>query len=230
MGQFRNSKPAHKMKAALLFCIFLGLAASALADHEVQDEARFLYFNPYFNSTMASTATTLNIMEGIVIFGAIGYLLYSGDLFGTEDPAGDGYGAPSYGAPSGSYGHPNDSYDQPGHFRSASDGFNIIQWIAMLQDLYEKFDYYDLDCQKRFICEVMKEPEYYGSLAQKFKNGFQYAKYLEVLSLPDDMREILEEYLDATARAEQQKECSEFFQCPYSIKESVKRHFNGNSV
>ena len=50
---------------------------------------------------------------------------------------------------------------------------NIIQWISMLQDLYEKFDYNDLDCQKRLICEVMKEPEYYGNMAQKFKNGFQ---------------------------------------------------------
>ena len=50
---------------------------------------------------------------------------------------------------------------------------NIIQWISMLQDLYEKFDYNDLDCQKRLICEVMREPEYFGSMAKKFKNGFQ---------------------------------------------------------
>jgi hypothetical protein len=120
-------------------------------------------------------------------------------------------------------------------FRSAQDGYeinslNIIQWISMLQDLYEKFDYNDLDCQKRLICEVMKEPEYYGSMASKFKNGFQYAKYLEVLSLPDDMRELLDEYLDANSRAEQMKECDEFFQCPYSVKDSVKRNLSGNSL
>merc|ERR1712018_33506 len=95
---------------------------------------------------------------------------------------------------------------------------------------YEKFDYNDLDCQKRLICEVMKEPEYYGSMAQKFKNGFQYAKYLEVLSLPDDMRELLDEYLDANARADQNKACEEFFQCPYSIKESSKRNLSGNGL
>jgi hypothetical protein len=41
------------------------------------------------------------------------------------------------------------------------------------QDLYEKFDYNDLDCQKRLICEVMREPEFYGNVAQKFKSGFQ---------------------------------------------------------
>ena len=43
----------------------------------------------------------------------------------------------------------------------------------MLQDLYEKFDYNDLECQKRLICEVMREPEYYGGAALKFKAGFQ---------------------------------------------------------
>jgi len=126
----------------------------------------------------------------------------------------------------GSYG--SNAYSQSYNYARSNDdgydlynGLNIIQWISMLQDIYEKFDYNDLDCQKRLICEVMKEPEYYGNMAQKFKSGFQYAKYLEVLSLPDDMRELLDEYLDANNRAEQQKACEEFFQCPYSIKESM---------
>merc|ERR1711934_569015 len=124
---------------------------------------------------------------------------------------------------------------RPPQKRSANDaydfsGLNIIQWISMLQDLYEKFDYNDLDCQKRMICEVMKEPEYYGNMALKFKSGFQYAKYLEVLSLPDDMRELLDEYLDANSRAEAQKGCEEFFQCPYSVKDSVKRNLSGNGL
>ncbi len=58
----------------------------------------------------------------------------------------------------------------------------------------------------------------------------RYAKYLEVLSLPDDMRELLDEYLDANSRAEQNKACEEFFQCPYSIKDSMKRNADGNSL
>lgn len=63
--------------------------------------------------------------------------------------------------------------------RSNDNGFdfasslNVIQWISMLQELYEKFDYNDLECQKRLICEVMKEPEAYGATAMKFKTGFQ---------------------------------------------------------
>merc|ERR1712223_1274047 len=42
-------------------------------------------------------------------------------------------------------------YSQQAQYRSANDGYdynglNIVQWISMLQDLYEKFDYNDLDC------------------------------------------------------------------------------------
>ena len=39
--------------------------------------------------------------------------------------------------------------------------------------VYEKFDYNDLECQKKLICEVMKEPEYFGNMSGKLKSGFQ---------------------------------------------------------
>jgi len=211
------------MKAAILACVLLGLAASAYADEVAESEARFLYFNT------TSTATSLTLLGALILLGVIFYLVYVGGLLGGNNQynRNDYYGQYEQGA----YG---DAYNQA-QYRSANDGYdfnglNIIQWISMLQDLYEKFDYNDLDCQKRLICEVMREPEYYGNMAQKFKSGFQYAKYLEVLSLPDDMRELLDEYLDANSRADQQKECAEFFQCPYSIKDSVKRNLNGNSL
>ena len=56
------------------------------------------------------------------------------------------------------------------------------------------------------------------------------AKYLEVLNMPDEFRELLDEYMDASERSLGQKECTEFFQCPYSLKDSVKRNFSGNSL
>jgi len=134
--------------------------------------------------------------------------------------------------------------------RSAPEGMNVmnvIQWISMLQEVsvvknmklfkitflakvYEKFDYNDLECQKKLICEVMREPEYFGNMSSKLKSGFQMARYLEVLNMPDDFRELLDEYMDASERSEGQKACEEFFQCPYSIKDSVKRNFSGNSL
>merc|ERR1712110_1293880 len=106
------------------------------------------------------------------------------------EPGYGSYGSSSgYGQAYGQYARSNDN--------APWEGINILQWIQVLQDMYQNFDYNDLDCQKRMICEVMKEPEYYGSVARKFKNGFQYAKYLELMNLPDEMRELLDEYLDA---------------------------------
>merc|ERR1712156_145279 len=95
-----------------------------------------------------------------------------------------------------------------GQARSSDMGYdfnavNILQWISMLQEVYEKFDYNDVDCQKLLICEVLRD---------------------------DEFRELLDEYMDASERSLGQKECAEFFQCPYSLKESVKRNFSGNSL
>merc|ERR1719219_23260 len=77
-----------------------------------------------------------------------------------------------------------------GQARSSKEGwgFNpmaVIQWISMLQDVYEKFDYNDVECQKRLICEVLKEEEYFGDVSRNLKSGFELVKYLEVMNLPD---------------------------------------------
>jgi len=206
----------------------MGLASASAQDFDsdlslASNEARTFFVN--FTSSLVQVNATL-LAAALVIAAIIGAAALAVYWFWLESQnqsssSGYGYGSNSYG------------YSQ--YARSAQDGYdfnslNVIQWISMLQDLYEKFDYNDLDCQKRLICEVMREPEYYGTVAQKFKSGFQYAKYLEVLSLPDDMRELLDEYLDANSRAEQNKACEEFFQCPYSIKDSMKRNADGNSL
>jgi hypothetical protein len=56
------------------------------------------------------------------------------------------------------------------------------------------------------------------------------AKYLEMLNMPDDIRELLDEYTDASERANDasKKECAEYFQCPYSLKDAVKRNFSSS--
>ncbi|XP_040580810.1 uncharacterized protein [Lepeophtheirus salmonis] len=189
---------------------------------EMEADPRLFFVN--FTSSLIQVNSTL-LAYGLLFLAVLGagavalYYLY------LESQNGSSYDA---------YGSSNSNYNY-NYARSSNDAFefnhlNILQWISLLQEVYEKFDYNDLECQKRLICEVMKEPTYYGTAAQKFKNGFQYAKYLEVLSLPDDMRELLDEYMDANNRADQSKECSEFFDCPYSIKDSVKRNLSGNDL
>jgi len=206
------------MKAFALACGIAAMAGSAMADEfdvYAPEDASPRFF--FFNST--GSAQTLSLLGAAILIAVIAYL-----VFASTGTAGS-YNRNDY-DPYGPYGDQY-GYDQ-GVYRSNNQGFldglNIVSWISMLQDVYEKFDYNDLDCQKRLICEVMSEPDYYGTVAKKFKTGFQYAKYLEVLDLPDDMRELLDEYMDANARADQQKTCDEFFTCPYSIKDSMKRN------
>jgi len=215
------------MTKFILLALFLGAAMAAPSESMyeenaelMENEARFLYFNS------SSTATSLTLLGALILLGVIFYLVYVGGLL-----------APVSGNAYNRYGQDYGQYYQNGQYqaRSASDGYdfnamNVIQWISMLQEVYEKFDYNDLECQKRLICEVLKEEEYFGNVSKKMKSGFQLARYLEVLNMPDDFRELLDEYLDASERSVGQKECEEFFQCPYSLKDSVKRNFNGNAL
>jgi hypothetical protein len=221
---------------ALVGCFAAAANAAAVTVEEPfpdsaleEAEGRFLFFNT------SNTASGITLLGALILLGVIAYLIWAGGLlaFGGGQQNNQSYGYnrnDPYQYAAEGYADPNAAQPQ---FRSNNDAydfnsFNIIQWISMLQDLYEKFDYNDLECQKRLICEVMREPEYYGAAAKKFKTGFQYAKYLEVLSLPDDMRELLDEYLDANSRSESGKSCDEFFKCPYSIKDSFKRNLSGS--
>merc|ERR1719461_1219757 len=185
----------------------------------MENEARFLYFNS------SSTATSLTLLGALILLGVIFYLVYVGGLL---SPAASSYS--SYG---NDYGQYYQGYQ--GQARSSNQGWgfnarNVLQWISMLQEVYEKFDYNDVECQKRLICEVLKEEDYFGDVSRNLKSGFELAKYLEVMNLPDEFRELLDEYMDASERSLGQKQCEEFFTCPYSLKDSVKRNFSGNSL
>merc|ERR1719393_953200 len=184
----------------------------------MESEARFLYFNS------SSTATSLTLLGALILLGVIFYLVYVGGLL-----------APSSGSYSNYQRYGQDYGNYYGQARSSDYGYdfnavNILQWISMLQEVYEKFDYNDVDCQKLLICEVLKDEEYFGDVSRRLQNGFELAKYLEVLNMPDEFRELLDEYMDASERSLGQKECREFFQCPYSLSDSVKRNFSGNSL
>jgi hypothetical protein len=216
------------MTAAWIVCfvVALGLTTARASDEDLHTElvddaasARFLYFNT------SSTATSLTLLGALILLGVIAYLVYVGGLlsgssaYNRNDFVNGGYG--------------NDPYYQGEYaqqYRSAQSGYdfnalNILQWISMAQEAYEKFDVNDLECQKRLICEVMREPQFYGDFAKRAKSGFQWAGTLaDLVALPDDVRELVDEYLDASSRSESQKECHEYFQCPFSIKETISKN------
>jgi len=209
------------MTKYLLLALFMGVAMAQAEDSPVMDqgEGRFLYLNS------SSTATSLTLLGAVILLGVIFYLVYAGGLL---SPAASSYSR---------YGQDYNQYYQgyQGQARSSNQGWgfnamNVLQWISMLQEVYEKFDYNDVECQKRLICEVLKEEEYFGDVSRNLQSGFELAKYLEVMNLPDEFRELLDEYMDASERSLGQKQCEEFFQCPYSLKDAVKRNFSGNSL
>ena len=77
-----------------------------------------------------------------------------------------------------SVGHLTINFDLTFSFRSSNQGWgfnamNVLQWISMLQEVYEKFDYNDVECQKRLICEVLKEEEYFGDVSRNLQSGFE---------------------------------------------------------
>merc|ERR1712141_203018 len=215
-----SDRQLHRMMTKyLLLALFLGVAMAAEYEDAAlmdQGEGRFLYLNS------SSTATSLTLLGALILLGVIFYLVYVGGLL---SPAASSYSR---------YGQDYNQYYQ-GYARSSSQGWgfdamNVLQWISMLQEVYEKFDYNDVECQKRLICEVLKEEEYFGEVSRNLKSGFELVKYLEVMNLPDEFRELLDEYMDASERSLGQKQCEEFFQCPYSLKDAVKRNFSGNSL
>merc|ERR1711902_26299 len=179
-----------------------------------EGEGRFLYFNS------SSTATSLTLLGALILLGVIFYLVYVGGLL-----------APASGSSYQRYGQDYHQYQaRSGDLGYDFNAVNILQWISMLQEVYEKFDYNDVDCQKLLICEVLRDEDSFGDVSKRLQNGFELAKYLEVLNMPDEFRELLDEYMDASERSLGQKECTEFFQCPYSLKDSVMRNFSGNSL
>jgi len=209
-----------------LTLLALGVTAD-LGDFELSEsesDPRLFFAN--FTSSLITVNSTLlaYALVGLAVAGAAGLALYYLYLQSASSGAG-GYG----------YGNQY-SYNQYGYqSRSGDLGYdfnavNILQWISMLQEVYEKFDYNDVDCQKLLICEVLRDEDSFGDVSKRLQNGFELAKYLEVLNMPDEFRELLDEYMDASERSLGQKECTEFFQCPYSLKDSVKRNFSGNSL
>merc|ERR1711997_1324339 len=147
----------HRMMTKyLLLALFLGVAMAAEYDDSAlmdNGEGRFLYLNS------SSTATSLTLPGAVILLGVIFYLVYAGGLL---SPAASSYSR---------YGQDYNQYYQgyQGQARSSNEGwgFNpmaVIQWISMLQEVYEKFDYNDVECQKRLICEVLNLPDEFREL------------------------------------------------------------------
>lgn len=190
---------------------------------KVESDPR-LFFTNFTSSLIQVNSTILAYaLIALAVAGAAALALYY--LYLESANAESGYGQ--------QYGYEQEGYEYNSRSSTEGFGFNagqILTWIQMASEAYNSLDYKDLECQKKMICEVIREEDTFGSVSRNMKNGMQLAKYLEVLNLPDEMRELLDEYEDAFEVAGGQKGCEEVFECNYSLDDSVKRNFYGNSL
>merc|ERR1712020_726225 len=131
-----SDRQLHRMMTKyLLLALFLGVAMAAEYEDAAlmdQGEGRFLYLNS------SSTATSLTLLGALILLGVIFYLVYVGGLLSPSSGSYSNY--QRYGQDYGNY---------YGQARSSDMGYdfnavNILQWISMLQEVYEKFDYNDV--------------------------------------------------------------------------------------
>ncbi|KAK4317822.1 hypothetical protein Pmani_011124 [Petrolisthes manimaculis] len=104
--------------------------------------------------------------------------------------------------------------------------FSILDWIAIGEEAWRKFDPADLECQKRLICEIHQNTQRFGYPAARLVDLFSYLQYAEILSLPDEFKALIEEYNDAADRGRSlQKDCGEVYTtCDFSVKKIMDKY------
>ncbi|XP_068216901.1 uncharacterized protein [Palaemon carinicauda] len=227
--------------------MFMGCSTNNATDLDYEDGSMFddegrLFLIPVgatgtptglglFNFTTLAALLSVLASGLITLLGlaALGFLI--GSIFwGFGGGYGSGYGGSGYGGGSGGYGGGQSSYSS---YRRSFDPyaidwekFSILDWIAIGEETWRKFDPADLECQKRLICEIHQNTSRFGTTASRLVDLFSYLQYAEVLSLPDEIKALIEEYNDAADRGRSlQKDCGEIYStCDFSVKSIVDKY------
>jgi len=223
-----NRKLLSLIGAAILFaCVSaqndFSKSSNLLSEFDSEYEADSRLFLSTANSTSVTISYTTFVLGIVTALGLLGLLLcvllYSA---GAEETYQSGYADYTSG------------YSRKSSFDPYAinwEKFNIIDWISIGEEAYEKFNPSDLDCQKRLICEVHQNTDKFGPAAARMVDLFSYLQYTEVLSLPEEFKALVDEYLDAAARGRSvQKDCGVFYDsCDFSVKKMVEK-FNHNEI
>jgi len=70
-------------------------------------------------------------------------------------------------------------------YRGQSGTSGLLTLFSVATDLYSKLQYNDVDCQKKIICEFMKDPDMFDSGLSSVKTGVDIAtSYLQSWGVP----------------------------------------------
>ncbi|XP_068216900.1 uncharacterized protein [Palaemon carinicauda] len=208
--------------AGLATCT-MGFSAEELDEYpgvvEGDAEGRFFITTNSTSVTIGYSSFILGV-TAILVLGALLALLY---FYSNGGDSGSSYGYSGYSSgDSSSYGR-KASFDP---YAIDWEKFSILDWIAIGEETWRKFDPADLECQKRLICEIHQNTSRFGTTASRLVDLFSYLQYAEVLSLPDEIKALIEEYNDAADRGRSlQKDCGEIYStCDFSVKSIVDKY------
>jgi len=209
------------------------LVASAHANElaSVYDEAdpdpRFFFLNNNSTSLSVSVESLIFGLFGLLALGLLAALLAYFLLgSGGEETGYSGYSGDS-GSSHSSYGSARAADPYSGIWNNMS----VLDWIAMGEELYSKFDATNTECQQRLVCELHQNENSWGNTARKMNDAFSYLQYLELLNLPSEVRLVVDEYLDAANKGRtSQTGCDQIFSgCEFSVKNIINKH-SSNSI
>jgi len=106
----------------------------------------------------------------------------------------------------------------------------ILEYIAKMEETWNQLDVNDPECRKRVVCELHRNERHLGQTVSKFIKVFGYTRYLSLLSVPEEMKEMLQELHDAgdRGRSASTTPCKEIYTgCPFSVEETF---LNGASI
>jgi len=99
----------------------------------------------------------------------------------------------------------------------------VLEYIDIAQKTYEGFDWQNLECQKRVLCELSQKDNWAGETGRKITNNYllTFMDALDGIPIPRMIQAFLIEYKEAISQGKNsQKQCGEVYsKCKFSIKE-----------
>lgn len=98
----------------------------------------------------------------------------------------------------------------------------ILDYIDMMEETWNKLDVHDPDCQKRIVCELYQNESDLGPAASKFIQIFGLTRYLPLLGLSLETKEMLQGLHEAGDKGRSlAKECKEVYTgCTFSFRDT----------
>jgi len=103
----------------------------------------------------------------------------------------------------------------------------VLDMIAMAQELYEKFDFQSLDCQKKALCELQQRTGDFGETGRQIQGTLSFyvsrsfVEALEDLPMPKVIQTYLKEYKEALIQGKNSsKDCAVLYpKCTSSVRD-----------